>query len=251
MYGLSDERTAEIAKTRTVGAARKWLEGVTSTRSIAKVDKHNEWLPADNGGLRRALLEYFGKPKSFAEQTKELFEIRQKRGERVDLWLVRVDTAVWDMFTHSVDETNQLDIAIVKKIARSFTRMYFTQGLRTPIKQFVDLANPKTIEEAREAAKTFEASPDGQRELNSGGAGGQTSGRGVAATSANSKKSDLDCHYCGIKGHVKADCFRRKADVANGKIYDRHPDYPLTSSKDKKKDKKKGKKGKKNNKGKK
>ena len=44
-----------------------------------------------------------------------------------------------------------------------------------------------------------------------GGKGGKWGGK------PSNPNADKECHYCKKKGHVKADCFKRKKDIENGK----------------------------------
>ncbi len=241
IYSLTDKKAAEVAKARIGGQAKAWLDNATHEDSTDVIKKHDEWEPAGTDGLKRALQYYFGKKKNYSETTRTLYAISQKKGESAALWRVRVDGAVREVMAVSVTAAADLKDAKVKGIAQSLVRMFFHQGLRPAVKAVVDLRQPKTLDETFQAAEAFELTPEGQRELNTfqSNAGG---GREVGAMSAG--KSELICFYCGIKGHAKADCFKRKADVAKGLNYDRHPDYPLTSAKDKKKNKKSSKKGK-------
>ena len=43
-----------------------------------------------------------------------------------------------------------------------------------------------------------------------------TQGKGANSKSTDAK--DMECFYCGKKGHKKPDCLRRKADLENAKV---------------------------------
>ena len=88
-------------------------------------------------------------------------------------------------------------------------RMWFTRGVPTKMFEFIMNKEPATYAEAVKAAESHEAI---QRELK-----GRANGDLEINSLRRKSKKDMKCHYCGIKGHFRHECRKRKADMLKAK----------------------------------
>ena len=223
------------------------------------------------GGLKAALQEYFPPVRDQRAAAQRMSQNKQRQGENHRAFHNRVEANV---FAHERATYADADIGpeaagreLYMKMHDSAVISAVINGLRPAPKAFLDAQDPEVCESIKTLTKKmseFETSDAGQRDLRSGSAQQQRPAAtvsacsllaqpeqgpspGVAVVAATTAQPrgpgkggrapyvNEDCGYCGIHGHIKAECFKRKADVRKGVIRERHENYPCRSFRQNKK----------------
>lgn len=254
--GWSDKKTAVVATMKLTDQALAFFDDKEAMGETGL----DEWDPpvGDGGikppGLKALLTEWYDPPKTIAEIAVLQRTMVQKQHEYIKDFYTRLSTACFTIEQVYYPEEGRKDHKAQYMVSHNaWMFAYFIQGMRDRVQQEVLQIKPKTLKEAYDAARRYEDSPDGIKELKGSGmkiaaANLTTSPTGAEQQVKSTKRvhaasNGLNCEYCGIEGHEADQCRRKAKDVEKGLVRDRHPGYPMKarSQMDKAEKKKAGK----------
>ena len=260
---LANNQTAQIAKTKfqANSAAGHWLCIQEFEKEYQNLDLWNEE-EGKEGGLKAALKDQFKFREDFTVVANKFRDHPMKVGETFNAFRFRLKKNHYNKDQLAYTETFRASEAY-KPVHEANVRFDIWVNLRPGIREALDSAKAKidTYANLCEAVLAFEQTDAGQREQkfglkNNNNRQGQQSvvvnalhSEPTAGANNSSSNSKVICDYCGIPSHHFQDCFRRKKDVDEGIVRDRHPDYPCKSRKQLRKEKEKSKEKRRDNRG--
>jgi hypothetical protein len=182
------------------------------------------------GGLRAAMLEFFGKKQTYEGLVNAVANLQQKVGEPAVMFMQRVQEVLHDVtikVTNRATFPTEADRRAFAHYQEGMENMYFYIGLKPEIRKEVATAGLEdhaliiqraiNMEEAMLALSSKSQGVSQQQAACS-----LVSNSGLVAGSTQ-------CDYCGmLDSHDAKTCKRRLADEKKNIFRPRHPDWPMT-----------------------
>jgi hypothetical protein len=185
---------------------------------------------AVNGGLRVAMIDFFGKKQTYEDLVNEVAALKQQAGEPAVMFMQRVQEVLHDVTIKVTNRTafqTEADGRAFAHYQQGLEAMYFYSGLKADIRKEVATTgleeHAQVIQRAinMEAAQAAAIASKSQGVPQQQAACSSVSNSGPVAGSAQ-------CEYCGIFDHDAKVCKRCLADEKGGIFRPRHPDWPMT-----------------------
>jgi hypothetical protein len=165
------------------------------------------------GGLKAAILAFFGKKKTYEVLVTAMFALKQGPAEPADMFMQRVETVMHDLDVKMIDRTLHHNADHQTALAHYMARMsavLFYNGIKPEIRQ--EVANDAITDHAlilQKAINMEEAAASAKESKSQGGS--QQQGACLVSSSGLVAKSG-QCDYCGIFDHEARACKKRLAD---------------------------------------
>ncbi|XP_070198787.1 uncharacterized protein [Littorina saxatilis] len=215
-----DELDDFLRRFERIASDQKWEEATWASRlstclkgrALQLYNALDDEEARDYQALKKALLQRFN-------LTAEAYRRRLRNSKRLSGELSHQFVARLNLYLRRWVEMAEKNWT-VDDLADLIVMEQLMSSLRPEVVTFVQEHQPKTTQEAanwirvHEDAQAISGKSSGSRPGKSGNAGssGPKDGKDDQGHQGSSSRTDIQCFYCGKRGHVEKDCHKRQAD---------------------------------------